>query len=298
MTIGGIRQLPDVQREVLELMTKLQGMIPSLAKDPSSLSGQGAHQPAGVFTDRGEGVEQHDGMRYVYVSSLGKAIPVVNTPADLSNVRFSKDDQLCSDSDSEGECSADEDCFLSPEPGQRFSWKRNLDGSKYFVPVPDRRAVSPGLRWKYVLDKVSGRYEKRQVTAEQPDTKSVKPKSRQSKAKEITVSPSPRYRDHRVPPAHTGSAGRAGQSQCRRVERQPTYVCPDVQSERQGKEAKIPDLVHYARECPVSWTSKVTTEGMNPVLWSWAYVSQLLATRTGQAPELSVGELEASSVSS
>ena len=32
---------------------------------------------------------------------------------------------------------------------------------------------------------------------------------------------------------------------------------------------------------------------MNPVLWSWAYVSQLLATRTGQAPELSDGELEA-----
>ena len=135
MTIGGIRQLPDVQREALELMTKLQGMIPSLAKDPSSLSGQGAHQPAGVFTDRGEGVEQHDGMRYVYVSSLGKAIPVVNTPADLSNVRFSKDDQLCSDSDSEGECSADEDCFLSPEPGQRFSWKRNLPSETFLFRV-------------------------------------------------------------------------------------------------------------------------------------------------------------------
>ena len=43
----------------------------------------------------------------------------------------------------------------------------------------------------------------------------------------------------------------------------------------------------------MSWTSKVTSEKMNPVLWSWAYVSQLLSTRTGQAPALEDGELEA-----
>ena len=32
---------------------------------------------------------------------------------------------------------------------------------------------------------------------------------------------------------------------------------------------------------------------MNPVLWAWAYMSELLATRTGQAPNLEQGELEA-----
>ena len=56
---------------------------------------------------------------------------------------------------------------------------------------------------------------------------------------------------------------------------------------------KVPELVTYARDCPVSWTTKVTTDKLNPILWSWAYVSQLLASRTGQAPVLAEGELEA-----
>ena len=55
----------------------------------------------------------------------------------------------------------------------------------------------------------------------------------------------------------------------------------------------MPELVHYARDCPVSWTTKVTTDKLNPILWSCAYVSQLLASRTGQAPVLAEGELEA-----
>jgi hypothetical protein len=61
----------------VELMTKLQGMIPSLAKDPNSSSGHGAsHQPSGVFSNGGDGVEQQHRTKYVYVASLGQAIPV------------------------------------------------------------------------------------------------------------------------------------------------------------------------------------------------------------------------------
>ena len=78
-----------------------------------------------------------------------------------------------------------------------------------------------------------------------------------------------------------------------REERQPSYVCPETDSEKKGKESKLPELVNYARDCPVSWTSKVTSDKLNPILWSWAYMSQLLATRTGQAPALGDGELEA-----
>ena len=122
----------------------------------------------------GEDVEQNSGNRYVYVASLGRAVPVVSTPANLPKAHFPHENQFSTDADSDDECSADEDCPLSPEPGQRFSWRRNSDGSKYFVPVPDRRAVSPGLRWSYVLDKVTGRYEKCQVTAEQQTADSQK----------------------------------------------------------------------------------------------------------------------------
>jgi hypothetical protein len=42
----------------------------------------------------------------------------------------------------------------------------------------------------------------------------------------------------------------------------------------------------------VDWTSKVSQSNINVVLWSWAYVAELLATRTGMAPNLENGELE------
>ena len=287
LSIDGIRKIPDVQKEALELMSKLQEMIPSLAKDPSSNSGHRVTtQPAGVFSHRGRGVhEQSDS--YVYVASLGRAVPVVNTLADIPNgcTYVEKD---VKDSESEEECSADEDCSLSPEPGHRFLWRRNDDGSKYFVPVTEKRAVSPAQTWSYVLDKATGRYEKCQVSGQQKLNQS------NSQSRKRDGLSTPRFVDHRV---LTGSAGRCGQVQIhrKREERQPTYVCPDTQPERQGKESAkaLPELVHYARECPVSWTTKVTTDKLNPILWSWAYVSHLLATRTGQAPMLAEGELEA-----
>ena len=70
-------------------------------------------------------------------------------------------------------------------------------------------------------------------------------------------------------------------------------MCPDAAVDKQGKESNVPELVRHARDCPVSWTSKVTTDKLNPILWSYGYVSELLATRTGHAPALQDGELEA-----
>ena len=289
LTIDGIRQLPDVQRQALELMTKLQGMIPSLAPDPSAASGKQVTNPPGSKASFQSGPSRLNPpiSKYVYVASLGQTVPVVDTPADIPSVQ-SKDRQLSSDSDSEMECSEDEECPISPAPGQRFSWRRNEDGSKYFVSVPFRqRPVSPGLMWSYVLDKSTGRYERCQVPVQQsPVQQATKCQPKHSS--------SPRYKDHRVQFGMTAASGRTGQrhSQLRRDERQPTYVCPDT-TEKQGKESRVPELVQYARECPVSWTSKVTTDKLNPILWSWAYISHLLATRTGHAPELKDGELEA-----
>ena len=124
-------------------------------------------------------------------------------------------------------------------------------------------------------------------------SRSTTPHILQLSVKGVQALSSTQYRDYRVQPL---SSDRAGLNQQRKKEeRQPTYVCPDIQPERHGKESArgLSELVHHARECPVSWTSKITTEKLNPILWSWAYVSQLLATRTGQAPELAEGELEA-----
>ena len=71
----------------------------------------------------------------------------------------------------------------------------------------------------------------------------------------------------------------------------PSYISPT--EDKQGKDDKTPVIVQYARNCPVAWTSKVTSDKLNMGLWCWAYVSELLATRTGVAPDLAPGELEA-----
>ena len=42
----------------------------------------------------------------------------------------------------------------------------------------------------------------------------------------------------------------------------------------------------------MGWTSKASQSNLNVVLWGWAYVAELLATRTGMAPNLENGELE------
>ena len=63
--------------------------------------------------------------------------------------------------------------------------------------------------------------------------------------------------------------------------RMPTFL--PAENERQGKENKVPDLLNWARDCPVSWTNKISMDKLNVVLFSWSYVSELLAARTGRA---------------
>ena len=74
-------------------------------------------------------------------------------------------------------------------------------------------------------------------------------------------------------------------------ERLPGIV--PLESEKQGRiEAKLPDRVQWAKNCPVDWTNKVTSSNINVVLWAWSFVAELLATRTGMAPNLENEELE------
>ena len=282
LTINGIREVPEVQQQALDLMSQLQNMIPSLSKDPSAhLDTGSSFQPAGVQTGQGRR-ETPAAAKYVYVASLGQTVPVVETPDDLPAAMSG----FCtvSGSDSDEECSADDDCPFSPELGKRFAWRRKQDGSKFFKVVD---APATKLQWTYVLDKQTGRYEKCQVPV-----KSSRHEGKPSTQKQKTSSSS--FKDHRVYSSAGCNASGSGlrQSLGKGNERQPSYVCPDA-GDKQGKESRVPELIRYARDCPVSWTSKVTTDKLNPILWSWAYVAELLATRTGHAPALQDGELEA-----
>ena len=128
----------------------------------------------------------------------------------------------------------------------------------------------------YQLDKTTGNYEQQLVPKQNPQKK-VKPAKSAIKTPVGQTPSNHLYKDHRV----THSKGL----------RQPTLVSGDT--ERQGKESRVPTLIQFARDCPVSWTSKVTTSSLNPLLFSWAYIAELLATQTGHAPSLKEEELEA-----
>ena len=242
LTIDGIRKLPDVQQQALDLMNKLQNMIPSLAADPTAGGNIPTAVQAAVNSPTWQQAPRQPGTRYVFVASLGKAVPVVETSADIPSLNIGR--QSSPDTDSDDECSEDEDCELLPETGKRFVWRRNADGSKFFVQMAAKRSAPPDPVWKYILDKHTGRYERRQVPAAAHSVKSQRDLSKDKGKKDFL---SPQYFDHRV--QHPGTVGMGGRSgRLHREERQPSYVCPDSLSEKKGKESKIPELVHYARE--------------------------------------------------
>ena len=275
LTIGGIRSLPDVRQEVETYISRLKSMVPSLASDPTAAHfGSATFQPEGVYA--GDSETKND--EYIYVADLGRVIPVVKSLKDVPKTTLSSSrpvPEIVDSSESESECSADEDCELEPAAGMKFSWKRHDDGRKYFKQVAVKKQPRK-MRVTYQLDSHTGNYEKFLVPEQSHDLKKSK----------VKVTPSTtQYRDHRVP------AMKGIKAQTRKEERQPSFVSSDP--EKKGKESRVPSLVEFARDCPVSWTSKVTTPGINSVLYSWAYIAELLATRTGQAPALEEGELEA-----
>ena len=314
LSMEGIRSVPDLRLEVEDYIHRLQDLAPTLASDATATGiTTKTVQPAG-FAKKGSSSASAtpNTLKYVYVSELGKVVPVVDKLLDMSagSVKVGKTrgavktagltnhhDVIEIGSDSDGECSPDEDCLMEPEGGFRFSWRKHPDGNKYFIPMEIKECL-PVMEKTYVLDKATGRYESRLVPISGSHGVSSKNGSRSGRitttvSKPANLSVQLQYKDHRV---RSGSAVSRGRTQvsipaAHTDERLPSYVHAD--SEKQGKGLQIPELVKYARECPVHWTSKITTQNMNVVLWSWAYIAQILATRTGQTPAMQDGELEA-----
>ena len=250
-----------------------------------------------------------------------------NVPLDHSKAKkVAQPKQQANESDfdeEDSDTSSDDDCNVVPKPGYYFAWKRDSDGEKYFDEIPLQvKKDLPQMVLKYVKDEKTGRSYRRLVPNEgacmdmvfqsviDPSTGKVtrvlvpaktvraahEKKNGKSQANSSS-SVSSRYLDHRVAPGTPEIRMKSGlrtPQQCARPvrgERLPTFMVPT--EEKQGRESKVPDIVQYARNCPVAWTSKITSEKLNMGLWCWAFISDLLATRTGFAPTLEKGVLEA-----
>ena len=280
LSMEKIRSVPDVRNEVEAIMSRLKEFAPTLASDKTA-SGFASQtiQPSVHEAVDGNRRQPKITPNYVYVAELGGVVPVVERMGDV----MSPDVHVGTvDLTNDGECSPDEDCAMEPTSGFRFAWKRYPGGNKYFTTVEEEKDYPPDQKKEYVLDKKTGRFECRLVAADKTK-KALKP----ARTAEI------HYQDHRVGSASflARGTGPAVQPVLQRDDRMASYVHSD--SEKQGKGLQVPELVKHARDCPVHWTDKVTTQTMNIVLWSWAFISQLLATRIGQAPALQDGELEA-----
>lgn len=299
LTISSIRSLPGASAEVENLLTKLQALVPSLAKTPTAASSGPAFQPPGVLSSHaGEGDDIDKD--YVFHPGRGKFVPVIHSPVrGAAGGHHQTAGAECVRSVghySDDETSADEDCPVEPPTGYRFVWKRDVNGEKYFVQKRAKKSITPEYVQTYVCDDSTGRWYKRSILKadlEKTQTEKLAPKKTHSHQH----SSAPTYKDHRV----TGSTPvPLVQRGCRT----PVVSAPPVlgdrvagivplDSEKQGRDNKMPDRIQWARNCPVNWTNKITSANINVVLWAWSYVSELLATRTGMAPNLDPGELEA-----
>ena len=63
-------------------------------------------------------------------------------------------------------------------------------------------------------------------------------------------------------------------------------------SEKEGKKESLA-IVDWARNCPVAYAEKIKYDELNLPLWVWAYVAEILSSRSGLSPEMPEGQLEA-----
>ena len=280
LNIDGIRKIPVIRTEVDKMIGKVQHHAPSLDSRPSFL--------------------------------LDKTLPVQKA----SHLHFSSQlgkSGACIDP----ETSSDEDVDEQPQAGYVFRWRRDQNGEKYFE--EEKQVVQDAgtdLVYRYVRDEATGRSYKRLVLKTDPH-KELTPQwvidPRTGKQVQMLVpcqsSTLQQRRGQRSGGQQAWVVGSPGQqNDCQ----EDNFVTPLPPSGRQktpqlsssapsritdvhhdDKQGKLPNIVQYARGCPVSWTSKVTSDKLNMGLWSWAYIAELLASRSGQAPSLQHGELEA-----
>ena len=279
LNIKGIRKIPDIQAQVEMLIGAVQNLAPSLDSRPSFVP----DKP-----------------------------PVKSTvPAAFSASSFSAKSVAAPNGGDDPETSSDDDFDEAPRPGYVFRWRRDANGEKYNVEekLSVEHDAEADLVYRYVRDEATGRSYKKLVLKDDPEkelvpqwvvnpetgkkVKMLVPSQQSSRRKDVSRAVgSPSRQDKPFTGCVDGFATpfppRAKPSQL--SSSAPSRTSAALQEEKQGK---MPSIVHYARECPVSWTNKITTDKLNMGLWCWAFVSELLATRTGQAPPLQHGELEA-----
>ena len=318
LDITGIRKIPALKKQVESLVEHVQDSVPSLDKRPTAnLTGRTelpdarptfthhanpeyAGQLEETATGTADGgylyLRRRDGTLYkVQVIDEDAVIDISPKSRSYRHMRTNPSRASASSSHEDPLVSSDEDCPLVPRPGYRHVWRQSKEGEKYFTeePIPSRS----NLEYKWIKDARTGRTTKKLVQAETGSHLEMRTVIDPHTGCEV---------DMLVPRSPSMNMAKSGQSRSnvqkehrpRQVSTRPAWeqnssLNLGPSEDKQGKDGRTPTIVQYARSCPVAWTSKVTSDKLNMGLWCWSYVAELLARRTGAAPPLAQGELEA-----
>ena len=174
-------------------------------------------------------------------------------------------------------------------------YRRDQNGKKYrsYEPYQAGHGGAVGgepVKYTWVTDPATGREYKREVPVGRSTAKHSKQQSSVSRHnsrhvdhRTVTVTPETGHRRGVRSPSYNG------QHQSERV---PGIV---PLQDREGKlaDTKTPTIIDWAKNCPVAYAEKIKYDEINLPIYVWAYVSEILSSRTGLTPDMPKGELEA-----
>ena len=173
-------------------------------------------------------------------------------------------------------------------------YRRDQNGVKYRSYEPYQKAASSAagsqvVKYTWVTDLATGREYKREVPV--PKTKHSKQQSftyrennsRHVDHRAVTITPETGHRRGVRSPSYNG------QHQDERV----PGIIPLQDKEGKLSDKKTPTVIDWAKNCPVAYAEKVKYDEMNLPIYVWAFVSEILSSRTGLTPDMPRGELEA-----
>ena len=170
-------------------------------------------------------------------------------------------------------------------------YRRDEFGVKYrtYEPVQvDDQAV----QYAWITDPNTGRAYKQAVQSKPPPNKHTQVHTAASSHQQA-----PRHLDHRIESGTPEYGYRRGMRSPVSNRRQHNERVPGIVplEDKDGKsvDSKTTTILDWAKNCPVTYAEKIKYDEMNLPIWIWAYVSEILATRTGMAPDMAKGELEA-----
>ena len=305
-TINDIRKIPEVRSRVEERLDNVRFDVPSLSRRPTAnanCTSVGPQSKTRSAKSQGElGSSRQDW------SGLSKAEQEFEQfKAWKNRNKFGPE----SDSDDSppqvqvypaaaAACSGEGDPVTEPSSSDEESYqpmilvcRRDKYGNKYRCYEPYRQVqkahceVSP-VQYTWVTDPSTGRQYKQPV----PKKSSSSPSNFKSKRQ------SPHYKGRNLSNQHVTL--RSGGS---REIRTPTTntaatdhvpgIAPLEQREGKACDSKSLSIVDWARNCPIACAEKIKYEEINLPIWVWAYVSEILSSRSGMTPSLPKGELEA-----